>query len=178
MRLVLSWLAKPDVALLRLVRALKPGGCLVAEELDFQSLAVDPRLDVRTRSVLCSVAEAHLAILSAQHGFDPFYGRRIAGDLTAAGLVDVQPEGRTCMWHGGGQGGRVLKFTLMQLRESIVAAGLAASADVDESIKLFDDPGSAWLPRSRWPPGVTARQFGERPRRRSASPILAPAGGF
>ena len=63
--------------------ALKPGGCLVAEELGFQSFAVDPRLDARTRSVFGSVAEeAHLAILSAQHGFDPVYGRRIAGDLS------------------------------------------------------------------------------------------------
>lgn len=44
------------------------------------------------------------------------------------------------MWHGGGQGGRVLKLTLMQLRGSIVAGGLAASADVDEIIKLCDEP--------------------------------------
>jgi SAM-dependent methyltransferase len=135
-RLVLEWLAKPDLALRRLAAALKPGACLVAEELDFQSLAVDPHLDARARSVFSAVAEAHLAALSAQHGFDPFYGRRVAGDLAAAGLVDVQAEGRVSLWHGGGYGGRLFMLTLMQLRESIVAAGLAPSADVDESIKL------------------------------------------
>ena len=156
-RLVLSWLAEPGVALRRLVRALKPGGCLVAEELDFQSLAVDPHLDARTRSLFSTVADAHLAILSAQHGFDPFYGRRMARDLTAAGLVDVQAEGRTSMWHGGGQGGRVLKFTLVQLRESIVAAGLAASADVDEIIKLCDEPRLSLVAP------VTMAAWGHRP---------------
>lgn len=157
-RLLLSWLAKPDVALLRLVRALKPGGCLVAEELDFQSFAVDPRLDARTRSVFHSVAEeAHLAILSAQNGFDPFYGRRLAGDLTAAGLVDVQAEGRTYMWHGGAWGGRVLKLTLMQLRESMVAAGLATSADVDKVIKLCDEPRLSMVAP------VTMAAWGHRP---------------
>ena len=138
-RLVLSWLAKPFLALGRLAAALKPGGCLVAEDLDFQSLAVDPHLDARTRSVFSAVAEAHLAVLSAQHGFDPFYGRRVAGDLSAAGLVEVQAEGRASLWRGGGYGGRLFMLTLMQLRESIVAAGLVPSADVDESIKLCDE---------------------------------------
>ena len=138
-RLVLSWLAEPDLALRRLAAALKPGGCLVAEELDFQSLAVDPRLDARTRSVFSAVAEAHLAVLSARHGFDPFYGRRVAADLSAAGLAGVQAEGRASWWRGGGYGGRLFMLTLMQLRESIVAAGLVPSADVDESIKLCEE---------------------------------------
>lgn len=139
-RLVLAWLAKPGLALRRLAGALKPGGCLVAEELDFQSLAPDPRLDAKTRSAFSAVMEAHHAILSARHGFDPFYGRRVAGDLPAAGLADVRAEGRASMWQGGGPGGRVLMLTLAQLRESIIAAGLAAPADIDEIITLCNQP--------------------------------------
>jgi SAM-dependent methyltransferase len=166
-RLVLSWLAEPDVALRRLVSALKPGGCLVAEELDFQSLAVAPGLDTRTRSLFSRVAEAHLAILSAQHGFDPFYGRRIAGDLSAAGLADVQAEGRTSMWRGGGPGGRMLKLTLLQLREAIVMAGLAAPADVDEIIKLCDQPRLSLVSP------VTMGAWGHRPHPQPASTLDA-----
>lgn len=158
-RLVLSWLAKPDVALRQLVSALKPGGCLVAEELDFQSLAADPRIDAGTRSVLSTVAEAHLAILSAEHGFDPFYGRRIQGDLAAAGLADVQAEGRASVWQGGGPGGGLFKLTLVQLRESMVAAGLAASADVEEIIKLCDEPRLSLISP------VTMAAWGHRPSR-------------
>ena len=157
-RLLLEWLAKPDLALRRLAAALKPGGCLVVEELDFQSLAIDPHLDARTRSVFSAVADAHLAILSAQHGFDPFYGRRVAGDLSAAGLVDVQAEGRASLWHGGGYGGRLVMLTLMQLRESIVAAGLVSSADVDESIKLCEESRLSLVSP------VTIAAWGHRPK--------------
>jgi ubiquinone/menaquinone biosynthesis C-methylase UbiE len=39
LRLVLAWLAQPRQALRRLLAALKPGGWLVAEEMDFQSVA-------------------------------------------------------------------------------------------------------------------------------------------
>jgi ubiquinone/menaquinone biosynthesis C-methylase UbiE len=45
LRLVLAWLPEPQRALQRLVGALKPGGWLVAEEMDFGSIAADPRVD-------------------------------------------------------------------------------------------------------------------------------------
>jgi len=35
LRLLLAWLSDPDAALRRLTAALKPGGWLVAEEMDF-----------------------------------------------------------------------------------------------------------------------------------------------
>jgi SAM-dependent methyltransferase len=39
LRLLLAWLADPALALHRLVAALRPGGRLVAEEMDFVSLS-------------------------------------------------------------------------------------------------------------------------------------------
>ncbi len=48
----------------------------------------------------------------SQHRFDPFYGRRVTGDLADAGLAEVGCEGRTSMWRGGEAGGRIWRLTL------------------------------------------------------------------
>jgi SAM-dependent methyltransferase len=97
MRLVLAWLPDPQRALQRLVSALKPGGMLMAEEMDFVSVVPDPHMPAETARVFARVAAAHDAILAERHAFDPYYGRRVAGDL-AGGLTDVGCEGRATMW--------------------------------------------------------------------------------
>jgi hypothetical protein len=48
--------------------------------------------------------DAHNAVLAEEHGFDPGYGRRVAGDLADAGLADVGSAGRASMWNGGEAG--------------------------------------------------------------------------
>jgi SAM-dependent methyltransferase len=140
LRLVLAWLHEPSTALRRLVSALKPGGLLVAEEMDFASVAVDPRVDATLAEVFERAVDAHNAVLAARHSFDAAYGRRLAGDLTDAGLVDVGCEGRVSMWHGGQAGGRVWQLTLAQLREPMIAFGLVTSGDVDRAIALCESP--------------------------------------
>ena len=40
-RLLLAWLADPDEGLRRMLAALKPGGCLLVEEMDFHTIAPD-----------------------------------------------------------------------------------------------------------------------------------------
>jgi SAM-dependent methyltransferase len=140
LRLVLAWLAEPFAALERLVRALRPGGWLVAEEMDFVSLVPDPRMAADSGALFARVAGAHDAVLTDQHSFDPSYGRRLAGDLADAGLVDLGSEGRVSMWHGAQTGGRVWRLTLEQLREPMVASGRVTESDVDAAIALCDDP--------------------------------------
>ena len=101
LRLVLAWLGDPQSVLPRLVRALKPGGWIVAEELDFVSVVADPRMEPAASAVFDRAMQEHCAVLAAKHRFDPFYGRRVTGDLADAGLVKVECEGRTAMWRGG-----------------------------------------------------------------------------
>ena len=103
LRLLLAWLSEPQRALRRLATALKPGGRLLAEEMDFTSVAPDPHLDSGAQGAFARVAAAHDAVLSGEHGFDLHYGRRVAGDLADAGLADVACEGRVSMWRGPGR---------------------------------------------------------------------------
>jgi SAM-dependent methyltransferase len=158
MRLVLAWLGKPGVALRRLIGALKPGGWLVAEEMDFVSAVPDPRLHADERDLVKRAVEAHNVVLAERNRFDPFYGRRLVGDLEDAGLAAVGSEGRAHMWRGGGPGGTIWRLTLEQLRDPMIASGLLTSADVDALMKLCDDPGFSILSQ------ITMAAWGRRPR--------------
>ncbi|MGH9304281.1 MAG: methyltransferase [Acidimicrobiales bacterium] len=145
LRLVVAWLDEPQVGLGRLVAALKPGACLVAEEMDFRSVAADPRLGSYASAMFSRVVAAHNSVLSSQHTFDPWYGCRLEGDLSDAGLVEVKSEGRAAMWRGGTPGGTAWLLTLVQLREALVASGLVTGSEVDYVIALCGDPRLSFL---------------------------------
>jgi SAM-dependent methyltransferase len=157
LRLVLSWLDDRRAALRRLIAALKPGGWLVAEDLDFASAVPDPRMGPELCARFTRIVEAHHAVISDRHGFDPFYGRRVAGDLADAGLTDGCCLGRASMWRGGKPGGEIWRLSLEQLREGIVDAGLMDAAEADSAIELSADPRFSTLS----PVMVTA--WGRRP---------------
>jgi SAM-dependent methyltransferase len=158
LRLLLAWLAEPQAALQRLLRALKPGGWLVAEEMDFVSSVPDPRMDADSRALFERIHEAHDAVLGSQRGFDVAYGRRVTGDLEDAGLTEVGCEGRATMWRGGQAGGEIWRLSITQLRDSMLASGLVTPADVDDAIALSDGGLSCMSPLvmtawGRRPPG-------------------------
>lgn len=156
-RLALAQLAEPEAGLERIVAALKPGGCLLLEELDFISLVPDPALDPHEYSVLSSVIDAHNAVLASQPSFDPYYGRRLAGELAAAGLVNSGCEGRSSFWYGGQAGGRVWQLSLLLLRDRVIASGLATAPQIDTALALCADP------RMRFLSPVTVAAWGYRP---------------
>ena len=137
LRQVLAWVPDRGKALTRLRATLKPGGVLLAEEMDFGAVAPDPRMpgaELLTRAI-----DAHTAVLVARSGFDPHYGRKLTADMEAAGFIDVGGEGRATMWRAGNAGGRIWELTLSQLRDPIVEAGLMSEHDIDQAIALCRD---------------------------------------
>src|SRR4051794_26508739 len=146
MRLLLAWLPEPGQALQRLVSALRPGGILLAEEMDFGSVApagVDA--DSVRGAVFQRVVWAHNAALTARHTFDPAYGRRVAGALAAGGLASIGTEGRAQIWRGADAGGIVWASTFQQLRLSILATEQVTAEDLDAALTLCMDPGFSFL---------------------------------
>jgi SAM-dependent methyltransferase len=139
-RLLLAWLADPRVGIGRLIAALKPGGFLLAEEIDFVSSVPDPRMDAEPRALFERAAHAHNTVLAQRHSFDPYYGRRIAGDLDDAGLTDTGSEGRAAMWRGGAACGRIWRLSINQLRDTIIALDLLSPTEFEAALALCDDP--------------------------------------
>ncbi len=157
-RLVLAWLASPVEGLRRMVMALKPGGCLLVEEMDFRSVAPDPGLDAVTRRLFTRVHDAHLAVLAEQHAFDPFCGRGLYRALSTAGVARVDSEGRLSIWRANQPGGELLRLTLVQLRDQLIAHRGVTAAEVDAMIDLCDDPGLVFMSQA------TIAAWGHRPR--------------
>jgi len=139
-RLLVAWLPDPVAGLRHLAAALKPGGWLVSEELDFISVAADPRLPAEDREPFERVARAHTAVLAELSGFDAAYGRRLADDVAGIGLEDTGAEGRVAIWRGAQAGGDVWRLTLAQLREPMIASGRVSAGEVDRAVALCAEP--------------------------------------
>jgi SAM-dependent methyltransferase len=144
MRLLLAWLPERRAVLERVLRALKPGGWIVVEELDFASCATAQAPDPRSRDAFERVLAAHLDVLRERSGFDSRYGRRLPADMRDAGIDDVGCEGRVSLWGDGNAGMRVWRLTFLQLRAAMLAAGTPADA-VDRAIELCEEPGMSCL---------------------------------
>jgi hypothetical protein len=146
MRLLLAWLPDPGQALHRLVRALRPGGMLLAEEMDFASVApAGSDVGSQRGAIFHRVVVAHNAALAARHTFDPTYGRRVAGVLAVGGLASIGTQGRAQIWRGADAGGIVWHSTLQQLRPSILATDQVTDDDVDLALALCTDPTFSFL---------------------------------
>jgi len=146
LRLVLLHLAeeKRAEALRRMVAALKPGGWLIAAEMDIVSVYPDPTCDATAGSTFLRLADAHSDALR-QKSFDPAYGRRLLGDLAAQGLIDLDAEGHAYMCRGGSAGATAWRLTFEQLREPMIASGAVTEADVAAGIEFVTNPHSRLL---------------------------------
>ena len=67
LRLVLGWLGNPRSVLPRLISALRPGGWIVAEEIDFVSAVADPRMGPEAGALFERAVQEHNSLLAAQH---------------------------------------------------------------------------------------------------------------
>jgi SAM-dependent methyltransferase len=142
-RLVLEHLPQRDQVLQKLVRALRPGGWLVVEDVDYVSAIPISELGAREHEHTQSV---RLQAFSAS-GVDHSLGRQLPARLRALGLKDVGNEGRVWVMEGGSPGARWFKISLAHLRPRLVAPGMLTDDEVDRMLELFDDPNwSAFSP--------------------------------
>jgi SAM-dependent methyltransferase len=123
-RLVLEHLAARELAIERLIRALRPGGWLIVEDYDWRSFGFAPDGELETR-----VTDAILALMT-QAGFDQTYGRRVVSDLAARDLEAVSGEGRALVIDRTHPGYAFFALSFEQLAPATVQAGLLTDADV------------------------------------------------
>jgi hypothetical protein len=129
-------------------------GWLLVEEPDYISAVADPR----------SATEAYAKKLTAvrQHvtaaGFDWHYGRRLLGDVHAAGLVDVDGEGQVAILPPGTVGQQFMQLTFTQLREPMIQAGLLTDEDADAFLEGIND--DAFIAMN----GLTMAVWGRKPK--------------
>lgn len=156
-RLVLGHLSGRNLvsALDRSIAALKPGGWLLAEEMDFISIVPASWCKPEAAERFTRAVAAHNRVMAA-HGFDCYYGRQIAYDLEKHGLKDVATEGRAFLSSGGSPGARAWQVTLEQVYDEAVETGVVSSTELDQVIEHLGDPDFAFLSQ------ITVAAWGQR----------------
>ncbi len=123
-RFVLTHLRDPERALRRMVEAARPGGVVVAEDIQFTGHFSYPA---------CAAFDRYVGLYQEavrRKGGDPNIGPRLPGMFLDAGLegVDlevVQPTYRQ------GPGKPIAAVTMEHIREAVVGAGLASEEEIN-----------------------------------------------
>lgn len=150
-RAVLEHLPDPDLALDRMVRALKPGGWLMVEDMEATSSGlVGEPIDRLSKTLLA------MRRVIADAGADPRLGLTLAHRLRARGLMHVGHEGRVQLCRGNSAAARLARLNFEQLRAPILATGVTA-AEFEADLTRLDDEDFEWRSPTLW----TA--WGQRP---------------
>ncbi len=131
-RAVVEHLADREQVVKRLAAALRPGGWLLIEEVDFggatagmlaEYVSAPERQRLAMERIYLAVSNVFSAI-----GADPSYGRRLVGVLADAGLAHIAAELHAPVVTGGSE--QWTRGSVEQLAERIVATGDATAEDV------------------------------------------------
>jgi ubiquinone/menaquinone biosynthesis C-methylase UbiE len=142
-RLVLIHVPAREVALARMVTALKPGGWLVIEDFDVTLLdRTYPTTNTGAWALFQQMQVAQDRLMAAR-GVDLTWGRSLYRRLRAQGLVDVGMQGHLAVWEGGSLGARLNAANFEQIREEAAGAGLVTHEEIAHVLTLLDDPDFA-----------------------------------
>jgi SAM-dependent methyltransferase len=134
-RLLLEHLPARGDVVSSVIRAARPGGWVVLEDLDWSTaLVIDPPSDVHSR-----VARAIRSVYT-RHGYDPHYGRSLPRRLRAAGLTGVATRAESILLEADPVHG-VPQWELLadRLGPQLLAAGLVDRDDLKVFHRLLHD---------------------------------------
>jgi SAM-dependent methyltransferase len=135
-RLVLIHLPDRQMALRRLMDALKPGGWIVVEEFDAMTFLPNPAVNP---------GEANLRVRHAFHealiarGVDLHCGRLLAHELDENGLVQVGVEATVSLWGGNSIGTDLMKLNFEEMRETMIRSGLITQTEYETDLKHINE---------------------------------------
>jgi len=140
-RLLLEHLPARDRIIPKLVRALRSGGWLLVESVDYVSAVPVSERGAREHERSQSIRLRQFE--GAGIRFD--LGRHLPRMLRRNGLAEVGNEGRVFVMEGGSPGALWFRLSMEQLRPRLVGPGKLSEAEVDRMLELFADPDWAAL---------------------------------
>jgi SAM-dependent methyltransferase len=145
-RAVLEHVPGRDDALRRLASALRPGGRLLVEDVDFGGPTASALAHhFSPAEGVAAVERIFLAVATvfAAVGADAAYGRRLPTALVDAGLVDVGAEVHAPVVAGGTESWS--RGTVEQLADRLVSTGLTSPADIEWFLSTTAQPSTYYL---------------------------------
>ena len=133
-RWLLHHLPQPDIAIARMVAALRPGGMLLLEEVDFFPIHTSDSAEYRDFMVALTDT-----VVKAS-GRDCFWARALPQLVARAGLSKVGGEGDFPLLQGGSPGAEFFALTAEQMRDRMIASGAISAERMDHALRLLASP--------------------------------------
>lgn len=143
-RLVLFHVPARELALERMVAALKPGGWIVIEAFDRNFNDFSYPSTNSEGAALYQKMQGALGQLMEARGVDPVWGRSLYRRLRAQGLVNVGMEGYVAVREGRSAGARLARANFEQIRQEAIDAGLITDEEVAQMFAWLEDPDCAF----------------------------------
>jgi len=133
-RWVLQHLADPEPAIDRMIAALRPGGWLLVEGMDFFPI------QTASSQLYIDLMVGLANVIAAAEGND-FAGRALPAIVAKQGLTDVQAEGDFAILNGGSPIAEFFQLSVLQVRDRIVGSSAVSAEQFDAAVALLGDPG-------------------------------------
>jgi SAM-dependent methyltransferase len=133
-RWLLHHLPQPERVIERMIAALRPGGWLLLEEVDFFPV------QTCTSPLYVDFMLALTSTIVAASGRDCLWARALPALVAERGLADVGGEGDFAFLHGGSPVAEFFQLTGEQMRDKVIAAGALSADRFDAGLALLDDP--------------------------------------
>jgi SAM-dependent methyltransferase len=147
-RAVLEHIPERERALARLVTAVRPGGWVVIEDVDFDDAMTPATLRYTRPAELASLCERivpGVARLFTAVGADPGFGARLTQALADAGLEQIGAEMHAPLVRGGANRDWV-RLTVEQVGPRLVSAGMLAEDELTRFLELSAQPSNQYMP--------------------------------
>lgn len=146
-RTVLEHLPAREQVVTRLVRALKPGGWLMLEDVDLTPVLHVPAKDwfvvpEHNKDLVLRVNQAIHQVVSSV-GADLEFGARLPAVMMAAGLVEVGAELQSQLVRGDTPRSEYSRLTIELLRDAL--GDLLTLEELEETLARHEDPAAAWM---------------------------------
>jgi ubiquinone/menaquinone biosynthesis C-methylase UbiE len=130
-RFLLTHLRDPQAVVQRMAQATRPGGVVVVEDIDHTAIFCYPA---------CPALEQYITFynqVTRLRGADPAIGPKLPALLRQGGLHDIQVHVvQPTFLEGNAK--RISQITLENIREAVVAAGLATQTELDALVEELE----------------------------------------
>jgi SAM-dependent methyltransferase len=133
-RWLLHHLPEPELVIRRMIDALRPGGWLLLEEVDFFPVLTS------SSPVYSHFMTALTGTIVRASGRDCFWARALPGLVAGTGLSQVGSEGDFAVLQGGSPIAEFFFLTAEQMRDRMLASGAISAERLDEALTLLKAP--------------------------------------
>jgi predicted O-methyltransferase YrrM len=134
-RFILTHLSEPQKCLDAMLRACKPKGLIVVEDIDFTGCFCHPYCEAYQR-----YTELYQDVVRRQ-GADPNIGPKLPGMLRKAGVVGIQVSvAQPAHLEGGAN--LLTSLTMERISASVISEGLATEEEIEQIISGLDEAGA------------------------------------